>query len=883
MLSNQQLREAVSQRQYWMVDFIVGTTDAPRVFTLGEALNIAARNGDSTTLDKLLMTGVHPDSGRDAETGRSALTIASEHWGASGSPGHFQVLISLLRRGADSAQVDSLGRSLLMWAALRANARLLRLVLHEGSKTGPALKLFLDLQDLRGRTALMDAVATLDETVVEMLLAAGADADLMGQPGAVAHEEDEAEGLFEKVVGADDLREPQTALAMLSSICTGFAPSFLVTLVEQSTKLLTLDDHNDTFLLWACRWGHADAVRVALERFSADELGANVEPPEGGNSPLELAFMCRRHAICLMLVREWQRGLEVPDTRREGDYIGIKTLKIAIDCGWQDVALQIIETITPFDPLDPVVTEAVHEAITRRWRNCLGALLARKVPPTVKTVKSAPGDHPAVTACKYNDLSALNALIAAGAANLELACIVAVWLGHIECFKAIWKVVNRSSDLVRASACVAALTDAVEALKMVNKEARFRSVRVHTEGRKVEECISGWCSARVLHRAVPSLFRVIKTEHPSIPLLCAVSKGHYNSASHLLENGADPSVTDEAGLTSMQWACMVGQIEIVKLLVKSGAQITPSTPSLSFSDLRKAYQLRRLHEGRNYLSKQTDSPQSMMQRQRPEDFDLQLAFSPIMCALLKGHANVVALLVEAGASTLELMPWCDLAVVDEPRFAPIARAMLSIALRYEDFKSYGPFGVVPKGQGGVQISTMDISKVPSDGILHAIVAQFSPADWSIVALQFIHQYKGEIVECEVHKTNRPHAGDFQGIDQFMHLERLEMGHNEYVMQVEVAINHKGVESLRFTTNHRVCKWLGEASQGIRDPELPPPRIVTVHGAGREVVGMFTTAGEEINLIGFMTRLRIEDIPWRNFRTEETLRKATLKGRREGSP
>jgi hypothetical protein len=29
-------------------------------------------------------------------------------------------------------------------------------------------------------------------------------------------------------------------------------------------------------------------------------------------------------------------------------------------------------------------------------------------------------------------------------------------------------------------------------------------------------------------------------------------QGHYNSASHLLENGADPSVTDEAGLTSMQ-------------------------------------------------------------------------------------------------------------------------------------------------------------------------------------------------------------------------------------------------------------------------------------------------------------------------------------------
>ena len=30
------------------VDFIVGTTDAPRVFSLGEALNIAAKNGTAT-------------------------------------------------------------------------------------------------------------------------------------------------------------------------------------------------------------------------------------------------------------------------------------------------------------------------------------------------------------------------------------------------------------------------------------------------------------------------------------------------------------------------------------------------------------------------------------------------------------------------------------------------------------------------------------------------------------------------------------------------------------------------------------------------------------------------------------------------------------------
>jgi len=177
------------------VDFIVGEKDTMKLaihYELDKALAIAARNGDPTIVDKLLETGLHPDSGRDPDSGLSPFTAASQQWGSSGSSGHFQVLISLLQHGADPGQVDQNGRSLLMWAALRANAQLLRLILFEAGQAGLHHTKVLDAQDDRGRTALMEAVAAQDDGCVALLLAAGADADLLGQPGVVARDEEAA-------------------------------------------------------------------------------------------------------------------------------------------------------------------------------------------------------------------------------------------------------------------------------------------------------------------------------------------------------------------------------------------------------------------------------------------------------------------------------------------------------------------------------------------------------------------------------------------------------------------------------------------------------------------------------------------------------------------
>lgn len=95
-----------------MVDFLVEEGHSLRIqlrYSLGDALKIAAQRGDPTTLDKLLETGVHPDASRDESTGVSAFTIASQHWGTSGSTGHFQVHIdsSVLHYFQPSTRVET--------------------------------------------------------------------------------------------------------------------------------------------------------------------------------------------------------------------------------------------------------------------------------------------------------------------------------------------------------------------------------------------------------------------------------------------------------------------------------------------------------------------------------------------------------------------------------------------------------------------------------------------------------------------------------------------------------------------------------------------------------------------------------------------------------
>lgn len=51
-------------------------------------------------------------------------------------------------------------------------------------------------------------------------------------------------------------------------------------------------------------------------------------------------------------------------------------------------------------------------------------------------------------------------------------------------------------------------------------------------------------------------------------------------------------------------------------------------------------------------------------------------------------------------------------------------------------------------------------------------------------------------------------GNFAVLTEFSFVERLILEDNEYIVSCELGINELCVTALRFTTNYRVCKWLG---------------------------------------------------------------------------
>jgi hypothetical protein len=175
--------------------------------------------------------------------------------------------------------------------------------------------------------------------------------------------------------------------------------------------------------------------------------------------------------------------------------------------------------------------------------------------------------------------------------------------------------------------------------------------------------------------------------------------------------------------------------------------------------------------------------------------NINVTISPLIAALYKGQEDVVRLLVEAGAEVhTELNHWCDQAIIDEPRLEPVLRKMMSIAMLYDDFKAYGPFGF-----HGYQVNSADAGNIPREGTIHAIIVQFSLLDGNaITALQFVHMVNGQPFPCKIHHTNEAHAGNFDALNNFSHVERLTLEDNEYVISAELGVGDRFITSIRFT-------------------------------------------------------------------------------------
>lgn len=126
-------------------------------------LHYAAEEGDESIVMVLLL---HPNIEVNFKThsGKTPLLLASEN-------GHEKVVNELLKSGADVNVVDNWESSALIWSAANSHSDIISELLKIDG-------INLDLQDEAGYTALMWGVINGKETIVKMLLEAGADLKL---------------------------------------------------------------------------------------------------------------------------------------------------------------------------------------------------------------------------------------------------------------------------------------------------------------------------------------------------------------------------------------------------------------------------------------------------------------------------------------------------------------------------------------------------------------------------------------------------------------------------------------------------------------------------------------------------------------------------------
>lgn len=135
-------------------------------------LIVAAEEGDAERVDYLLAHGVQIDALDDCRWSAMMRAAAS---------GHLQIVRTLLERGAAIDRRDKSGYTAVLAAVINNRPQVLAVLIERGAD--------LDVQeDDTGSTALMWAMREGNVAMQQMLLAAGADPDLLNKAGETARD-----------------------------------------------------------------------------------------------------------------------------------------------------------------------------------------------------------------------------------------------------------------------------------------------------------------------------------------------------------------------------------------------------------------------------------------------------------------------------------------------------------------------------------------------------------------------------------------------------------------------------------------------------------------------------------------------------------------------
>jgi len=228
-------------------------------------LGWAIRHGKANVVQKLLATGIKPDTHGKKE---ALPLLAAAHLPG---PVALDIMDALLKAGANPDVRDQLGRSALIISAQAQQPALVERLLHSGADSG--------LQDNSGHTALMYAALNANEPIAAMLAAEKTAIDKRDNEGntalLLAISAGNANVVATLVAAGASTQANKAGVTVLMLAAARAQDGIVKKLLNTGTKVDAQDRHGDTALIYAARQGNLAAVRALLSAGANAQLRNN--------------------------------------------------------------------------------------------------------------------------------------------------------------------------------------------------------------------------------------------------------------------------------------------------------------------------------------------------------------------------------------------------------------------------------------------------------------------------------------------------------------------------------------------------------------------------------------------------------------------------------